>query len=352
MGQSAQPTMFATADADHAARVMVIAEIGVNHDGQPDRAAELLAAAAEAGADAVKFQLFRPDRLLSAEALLATYQDGQADDARALLDALTLPLDAMRQLRETARQLGLQFLVTPFSLGDVADLQSLDVDAVKIASPDAVNTPLLEAAAQLGKPMFISTGTCDLEELGPAAELAPHTGGALLQCVSAYPTPDPDAALGGIAVLNDRFGLRGAVGYSDHTAALDTGALAVAAGACVLEKHLTHDRSAPGPDHAASIDPADFAAYVAAVRRASAMLGPRRKTCTAVERDVQKVSRQSVCAVRDLPAGHVLTRSDLDVKRPGTGIPARQLDGVVGRRLARPVKDDHLLHTEDLASND
>lgn len=350
MGQSAQPTMSAPPNADHAARVMVIAEIGVNHDGEAGRAAELLKSAAEAGADAVKFQLFRPDRLLSAEALLASYQDGQANDARALLDALALPLDAMRQLRETAGQLGLQFLVTPFSLGDVADLKSLDVDAVKIASPDAVNTPLLEAAAQLGKPMFISTGTCDLDELGPAAELARRTRGALLQCVSAYPTPEPDAALAGIAVLNDRFDFRGVVGYSDHTAALDTGALAVAAGACVLEKHLTHDRSAPGPDHAASIEPGEFAVYVAAVRRASAMLGPRRKTCTAVERDVQTVSSQSVCVVRNLPAGHVLTRDDLDIKRPGTGVPARQLDQVVGRRLARPVKGDHLLHREDLAA--
>ncbi len=347
MGQPDHPPLFVSADADHGPRVMVIAEVGVNHDGNPQRADHLLHAAADAGADAVKFQLFRPDRLLSAAARLATYQDGQADDAHALLAALTLPLDAMRSLRDTAEQLGLRFIVTPFSLADVADLASLDVDVVKIASPDAVNTPLLDAAAALGKPMIVSTGTCDLDELDAAGRAAQATGGALLQCVSAYPTPDAAAGLGGMAALRQRFP-RCPVGYSDHTASLDTGALAVAAGAVVLEKHLTHHRQAPGPDHAASLEPQDLATYIAAVRRASAMLGPLAKTCTPLERNVQQVSRQSVCLNRDLPAGHALTRDDLDVKRPGTGVPAAQLSAVLGQTLARPVKADHPLMLDDL----
>lgn len=347
MGQPESTPLFAPADATCAPRVMVIAEVGVNHDGDPSRADELLRAAADAGADAVKFQLFRPDRLLSAEALLAVYQDGQADDAHALLAALTLPSDAMQKLRATARQLGLRFIVTPFSLGDVGDLAALDVDAVKIASPDAVNTPLLTAAAERRKPLLVSTGTCELDELDAAAHIAHATNGALLQCVSAYPTPDPAAALGGMNALRERFP-RVAVGYSDHTASLDTGALAVAAGAVVLEKHLTHNRAAPGPDHAASLEPRGFAAYVAAVRRASAMLGPIRKICTPLERDVQHVSRQSLCAARDLPVGHVLTRDDLVIKRPGTGLPAAQLQAVLGQRLSRPVKHDHLLQPGDL----
>ncbi|MEO0514306.1 MAG: N-acetylneuraminate synthase family protein [Planctomycetota bacterium] len=347
MGQPDPTPLFTPANRAHAPRVMVIAEVGVNHDGDPTRANQLLRAAADAGADAVKFQLFRPDRLLSAAARLAIYQDGQADDAHALLSTLTLPLDAMADLRGTAKRLGLTFIVTPFSLGDVADLAALDVDAVKIASPDAVNTPLLDAAAKLGKPMIVSTGTCELDELDAAARVAQATGGALLQCVSAYPTPDRAAGLGGMAAIRDRFpGV--AVGYSDHTAALDTGALAVAAGAVVLEKHLTHDRAAPGPDHAASLEPPDFTAYVAAVRRASSMLGPATKTCTPRERDVQQVSRQSVCLTRDLPAGHVLTPKDLDVKRPGTGVPASQLSRIVGRTLARAVKADHPLQPDDL----
>ncbi|MEM9882202.1 MAG: N-acetylneuraminate synthase family protein [Planctomycetota bacterium] len=338
---------FHHADADRPAAVAVITEVGVNHDGDPRKAEHLVRAAADAGADAVKFQLFRPDRLLSAEARLAAYQDGQADDAAALLDQLTLTVDELRGLRDTAHAANLAFVVTPFSPADADDLATIGVDAVKIASPDAVNPPLLDAAAALGRPVLVSTGTCDLDELDHAADVARATGGALLHCVSAYPTPEPDAALGGIAALRRRFpGVR--VGYSDHTAALDTGALGVAAGACVLEKHLTHDRQAAGPDHAASVEPDGLQAYVAAVRRAAAMLGSIAKTCSDAERDVRDVSRQSVCLVADRPAGHRLTAADLTVKRPGSGVPARQRDVCVGRRLTRDVAGDRPLRPDDL----
>ncbi|MEM6458976.1 MAG: N-acetylneuraminate synthase family protein [Planctomycetota bacterium] len=337
---------FHHADADRPAAVAVIAEVGVNHDGDPRKAARLIHAAADAGADAVKFQLFRPDRLLSAEARLAAYQDGRAEDAATLLEHLTLTADELRGLRDTADAAGLAFLVTPFSPADVDDLAAVGVDAVKIASPDAVNPPLLDAAAALGRPVLVSTGTCDLDELDHAADVARATGGALLHCVSAYPTPEDDAALGGIAALRDRFpGVP--VGYSDHTAALDTGALAVAAGACVLEKHLTHDRAAAGPDHAASVEPGGLAAYTAAARRAAAMLGPIVKACSDAERDVRGVSRQSVCLVANRPAGHRLTPHDLTVKRPGTGVPARQRDACVGRRLARDVAGNRPLRPDD-----
>lgn len=354
---------FAEADATRGPGVMVVAEIGVNHDGDAGRAEALIRAAAEAGADAVKFQLFRPERLLSAAALLAVYQNGKADDAKGLLDKLTLPLDAMRQLGGVARSAGVGFIVTPFSLDDVSDMAELAIDAVKIASPDAVNTPLLEAAAGLGRPMFISTGTCDLEELVAAAQHIDRAGGALLQCVSAYPTPEADASLGGVRSLRERFGgalaenasgrdVSGggiAIGYSDHTTREDTGALAVACGAVVLEKHLTHDRSAPGPDHAASLEPDGLARYIEAVRRAEVMIGPTRKTCLEVERDVRRVSRQSVCLTGNRPANHRLTREDLAVKRPGTGLPAAQLSAVVGRRLARAVPADTPLSADDLS---
>jgi N-acetylneuraminate synthase/N,N'-diacetyllegionaminate synthase len=338
---------YGAADGERAARVGVIAEIGVNHDGDPRRAAALVRAAAEAGADAVKFQLFRPDRLLSAEAELAAYQRGEADDADALLGGLALPAGELRELRDLAEGLGLRFIVTPFSPADAGDLAEVGVDAVKIASPDAVNLPLLEAAEGLGRPVLVSTGTCELAELEAAAGVARRTGGAMLQCVSAYPTPEREAALGGIGVLAERFRL--AVGYSDHTAAEDTGALAVAAGACVVEKHLTYDRRASGPDHAASIEPAGLGRYVAAVRRAAQMLGPRAKACGVGEADVRAVSRQSVCVVRDLPAGHVVERADLTVKRPGTGLPAARLNEVLGRRLIRAVAADRLLRAEDVA---
>ncbi|MEL7087746.1 MAG: N-acetylneuraminate synthase family protein, partial [Planctomycetota bacterium] len=274
------------------------------------------------------------------------------DDARALLDGLTLSADELGQLRRAARGAGVGFVVTPFSVADVDDVAGLGVDAVKFASPDAVNRPLLDAAAGLGRLMLISTGTCGLDELEHAAAHAAGSGGALLQCVSSYPTPDGAAALGGIAALRQRFASGGGaalrVGYSDHTASRDTGALAVAAGACLLEKHLTHDRTAKGPDHAASIEPAEMEQYIAAARRAAVMVGPIAKTCGDLERDVRRVARQSVCTVRDLPAGHVLGRGDLTVKRPGSGWPAGRLGELIGRTLVRGVRGDVPLRADDV----
>lgn len=339
---------FSSADAGRPAVVAVVAEIGVNHDGDAAVGRGLIDAAAGAGADAVKFQYFRPDRLLSNQAELAGYQKGKAASQRELLAGLALSIDALGSLVEHAHGCGLAAVVTPFSPADPGELASLGLDAVKTASPDAVNPPLLEACAALGLPMLISTGTCDLDELaGAAALLRGHAaGGALLHCVSSYPTPMDQAQLGGIGVMIDRLNLP--VGYSDHTPATHTGALAVMAGAVVLEKHLTHDRSAPGPDHAASLDPRGFAEYVERVREAQAALGVLDKRATAIELDVRRVSRQSVCVVRDLPAGHVLEAGDLTVKRPGTGLAASALGSVVGRRLVRAVSADDLLMPGDV----
>lgn len=263
------------------------------------------------------------------------------------MEKVCLDLDQLKQLRQRAAEVGIEFLVTPFSVQDVGELAEVGLDGVKIASPDAVNLPLLDAVAELGWPVLISTGTCDIEELGPAAETARRSGGMLLQCVSAYPTPQEHASLGGIHVLRDRFAMP--VGYSDHTAAIDTGGLAVAAGAVVLEKHLTHDPNADGPDHAASLAPADFKKYVAQACRASVMVGPAQKLCLEIERDVRTVSRQSLCIKRDLPAGHQLTSDDLTVKRPGLGLPAADWSSVIGRSLGKPVSANQLLRSEDLS---
>jgi len=350
MNMGTHDPWYRHADHSRPGHVGVIAEVGVNHDGSVDHGLSLIESAAEAGADAVKLQMFSPDRLLSKGAGLATYQRDAAGDARSLLKGLTLGSKAMMQLGDRARALGLKLIVTPFSPGEIETLSDLGVDTVKIASPDAVNTPLLEAVAGLNKPILVSTGTCELGELEPAASLLKnHTpGGALLQCVSSYPTPTEAAALNGIAVLSERFGLP--VGYSDHTQAVVTGALAAAAGAVLLEKHITYDRQAQGPDHAASADPAQFAEYVRRVRQAETMLGPRSKSLQEVECDVRKVSRQSVAITGDRPAGHTLSRADLTVMRPGTGIPAKDLKSLVGHTLARPVPANTLLSYDDLVA--
>lgn len=350
MTDAAPPVRFAPADDEHPPRVCVVAEIGVNHDGNLDRAIELTAAAAEAGADAVKLQLFDPMQLLAAEADLAAYQVSQGEqDAFAMLQRLRLRAEQMRFVRDEAQRRGLAFVVTPFSVDNVSELRRLDVDMVKIASPDAVNTPLLDAAASLGRPMIVSTGTCTLDELEHAAKLVCRTGGALLQCVSSYPTPCEEAAIGAMAAMRQRFGVP--VGYSDHTTDELTGALAVAAGACVIEKHLTHDREAPGPDHAASFEPDQFAEYVRHVRAAAAMLGPVAKPAHRRDAEVRTLCRQSVCAARNLEAGHVLRREDLAVRRPGTGIPAAELDALIGAELLRPVIAHRLLSRQDVRAD-
>lgn len=328
--------------------VYVIAELGVNHDGSEARALELVRAAGSAGADAVKLQLFDPRMLMSAEAEFAEYQRGEAGDPVEMLHRLELAPNSMARVRSLAHELEMGFIVTCFSIGLVPTLCRLEPDAVKLASPDCVNLPLIESVLTLGRPLLVSTGGAEMAELDRTADLLHRhgPGGGLMQCVSCYPTPPEHAAIGALRDLR-RLGLP--VGYSDHTTLIDSGAVAAAAGAVMIEKHLTYDTRAAGPDHAASLDPDGLTRYIAAVRRTTAMLGDGIKHVLDVERDVRRVSRQSVCAAGELPAGRVLEPGDLTLKRPGTGIPAARLASLVGRTLARSVRADRLLREEDLA---
>ncbi len=340
---------FFPATPQHGPKVCVIAEIGVNHDGHVNRAIELVHAAKEAGADAIKLQLFDPKYLLSDHAVIADYQKKQGlTDAFDMLDQLKLNLDQMRAIREVAHKIGVGFVVTPFSLENFETLQALDVDAVKIASPDVVNLPLLEQTASLGKPMLVSTGTADLTEIAPAARIICDLPCCLLHCVSSYPAPAAQATLHAIGVLAGRYALP--VGYSDHTSDPLTGALAVAGGACVIEKHFTYDCQATGPDHAASFEPDMFRAYVQQIRQAQILCGPRSKKVSDSEREVRQICRQSVCVTKNLPADHQLTAEDLTVRRPGTGIRAAQLHEVIGRHLTNPVQTGQLLTEAHLAA--
>jgi N,N'-diacetyllegionaminate synthase len=329
--------------------VYVIAELGVNHDGSPARAMELASAAADAGADAIKLQFFTTDLLMSRAAILAAYQRAAGErDPIGMLRRLELPLDAMAKVVALAHSRGVHAIVTVFSTELVPLAERLAWDAYKTASPDLIHRPLLEALAATGRPLIVSTGAAEMEEvqravrwLEPARERL-----AVLQCVSAYPSPD--TALDGMVDLAAHLpGL--AIGYSDHTPGLDTGARAVELGACVLEKHLTYDRAAAGPDHAASLDPAGFAEYVRLAKAARPRPPAQRdqppgaKRVLDSERDVRVVSRQSLVARRPLPAGTSLSREDLTVKRPGTGIPPFELENVIGRRLTTGVEADGVI---------
>ena len=346
----------------------VIAEIGVNHDGDPDRALRLVDHAADAGADAVKLQHFEAARLLSRAARLAAYQKAAGErDPVDMLARLELPLDAMAGVVNHAHARGLHAIVTVFSVELVRDAATLPWDAYKTASPDLVNRPLLEALRRTGRPLIVSTGAATAEEVERALGWLDVARDrlALLQCVSCYPTPTELASIGGVVALRRLHD--GPIGYSDHTPDEDTGELAVRLHASLLEKHLTHDRAAPGPDHAASLEPEQLGRYVARCRRAwverSSLADPlsdhqcRRigtldKRVLPIEADVRATSRQSLTTTRPLEAGETLRREDLTVKRPGTGIEPWQLDRAIGRTIARHVDADTPLRWDDLAGHD
>ena len=357
----------------------VIAEIGVNHDGDADKAMLLCDAAADAGADAVKLQYFETDRLMSKAAKLAAYQKAAGEtDPVAMLRRLELSLDDCARVIERAHARGLHAIVTVFSLETVDAALALPWDALKTASPDIVNYPLLRALMADGRPMIVSTGAASWCEVMSAMSEVFNTGSqpiGMLHCVSSYPTPRERASIAGVHSLPaDVHARMGATGYSDHTSELDTGALAMRLGASILEKHLTYDRDAFGPDHSASLDPDAMAAYVQNVRSQSVLtvdeffdipfpdddpgywdalmaepaFGPRQKQVQQIELDVRRVSRQSLVATRDIKAGEVITSDMLTVKRPcdSDHVFAANLDAVVGQRAPLPVEFDMPLPRE------
>jgi N,N'-diacetyllegionaminate synthase len=333
-------------------RVFVVTEAGVNHDGSVEEALRLVDSARLAGADAVKFQVFCADRLLSPDAPTAEYQRhtaGAADQGE-LLARLELDRDAYGHIADHCRATGIQFLATPFDPNDLEFLLTLDVPAIKIASTDLTNRPLLAAAFASGLPVLLSTGASVRAEIDRAVAWYRREGSSaplvLLHCVSSYPTPAEEANLGAIATLRRRYGLP--VGYSDHTTSTQTGALAVAAGAQVIEKHLTLDRDRPGPDHATSLEPDALADYIARIRQAEAMMGSGRLYCAEIEKDVRRVARRSIVAKCDIAAGQPLTPDVLTVKRPSGGIDPGRFDEVLCCQAAQDIPRDTPLTWEML----
>ncbi|MBI5763451.1 MAG: N-acetylneuraminate synthase family protein [Planctomycetes bacterium] len=325
--------------------VYVIAEIGVNHDGSIDRAKQLIRAAKDAGADAVKFQIFSAKTLVTPDAPVCTYQkehDPGVSTQQQLLANLELPLNAVNELYAFAHDLGIDFLATPFGLRELGQLVELRIPAMKIASPDIINIPLLVAAAHSNIPIIASTGAATLEEIELGVRTIRRNRHQerliLLHCISSYPTQPADARLACIRQIADHFGVP--VGFSDHTPDEDFSALAVAAGACVLEKHMTHSRSATGPDHFFSLEPAQFAQYVASARTASAALGHPRVAPSAAELEIRDLARRSIVTQRPVSAGSRIAETDLEVRRPAGGISPAEWPSVVGRIATADIPAD------------
>ncbi|MEO7753736.1 MAG: N-acetylneuraminate synthase family protein [Terracoccus sp.] len=327
--------------------VHVIAEVGVNHNGDVDLAHRLIDVAVASGADSVKFQTFSPDKLVSSTAATTPYQRdrGGSSDQRSLLEALTLPETAWAELRDHAHDRGIAFLSTPFDTDSAEMLVALGLTALKVSSGELTNLPYLRALASLGVTLLVSTGMGTEDEVARAVEACEGAPGLVLfHCVSAYPAPVDECNLRVIPRLAERHGVP--VGWSDHTPGLTTALGAVALGAPVLEKHFTTDRTLPGPDHTASLEPDELTDYVRETKALARALGDGRKRRMPSEEENAGLVRRSWHAARDLTAGAAVTREDLSLLRPEGGIsPAVE---VTGRRLARDVARGEPLTAADL----
>ena len=332
----------------------IIAEIGPNHNGSLDTALRMIERLAGSGVDAVKFQLAVPENVYSRDAFKADYQkrnDGEGSPIE-MSRRIQLPAEAHRQLHQACRAHGMAYLCTAFDIDSLRFLDTAfpDLPAFKVGSGEMLTLDMLEYIAARRRPVILSTGMARFEEIEQA--LAVLTGQGLdavtlLHCVSSYPAQPADVNLAAMGELRRRFGRP--VGYSDHSIGPECGVAAVALGATVLEKHVTLDRTLPGPDHKASATIEEMAALVAAIRKVELALGVADKLFSPVETEVRRMARKSIVTTRALPAGHYLTAADLTFKRPGTGLSPMQRDQVIGRRLARAIEADRVIKAEDLA---
>ncbi|MGB4441046.1 MAG: N-acetylneuraminate synthase [Coriobacteriia bacterium] len=328
--------------------VRVIAEVGVNHNGSVDTALRMVEAAAEAGANIVKFQTFSASSLVSSSAPKAVYQAERTGGGGQLemLRALELTRGDHIRLMDACRSTGVIFLSAPFDLDSVDLLAGLGVSEVKIASGEITDLPLLRRVGAMRVPVVLSTGMSTTAEIAAAiaaleAAGAPRDGITLLHCTSEYPTPAEDVNLLAMTAMAEEFGLP--VGYSDHTEGIEIALAAVARGAVLIEKHFTLDRSMPGPDHAASLEPGEFAEMVRGIRTVERALGDPVKRPAAGESGVAAVARKSIVAARGIEPGELLSDANLTTKRPATGISPMRWDEVVGTRASRSYARDEVI---------
>lgn len=333
--------------------VFVIAEAGVNHNGDLDLAKKLVDIAAEAKADAVKFQTFKPGECTGKFAFKVAYQEQSTDEAESrfeLSNRLALPFKAFTAIKEYCEGKGIMFLSTPDGKASLDFLvDGLNVAMIKISSTEITNTEFLKMIALKNKPIILSTGMSNLEEVKQAVEvIKAHNKRelTLLHCTTEYPAPHQEVNLKAMVTLQNEFGLP--VGYSDHTEGNETAVAAVALGAKILEKHITFDKALAGPDHQASLAPAELKDYVRSIRIAEKILGDGVKKASISEIKNIPGVRRGLVAAKPLNKGTILSRAMLTSKRPNTGIQPSEIDQVVGKRLNRDLEEDEVLMWEYL----
>lgn len=330
-------------------RTLIIAEAGVNHNGDLDLARQLIEAAAAAGADLVKFQTFNANRLVTRGAKKADYQNRTTDSQESqheMLRRLELSPEMHQELVAHCAKYHIDFFSTGFDNESIDLLLSLGQDHFKIPSGEITNLPYLRHVGRLGKAVILSTGMATLGDIEAAIAELEHAGTpraniTVLHCTTEYPTPMAEVNLRAMQSIQAAFGV--AVGYSDHTAGIEVAIAAVAMGALVIEKHLTLDHHLPGPDHKASLEPGEFKAMVTAIRNIEVALGDGIKRLTPSELRNKPIARKSLVSNRSIKAGELFSAENITAKRPGTGISPMRWDEVIGRRAARDYSADELI---------
>lgn len=328
---------------------IIIAEAGVNHNGSYELALRMVDEAKRAGADYVKFQTAKPELVISTFAPKAEYQKettGAGESQLEMCKAIHLPLSDYSRLKAYCDEAGIGFLSTPFDLVSIDTLEPLGMDYYKIPSGEITNLPYLRKIAAMGRRVILSTGMCEMQEIEDALRVL-EAGGLrrsdviVLHCNTEYPTPMRDVNLRAMLGIRDALGV--AVGYSDHTCGIEVPIAAVALGAQVVEKHFTLDKTMPGPDHKASLEPAELKGMVDAIRNVERALGDGVKRVSESERPNMTVARKSIVAARAIRRGETLTEENITVKRPGNGISPMRWDEVLGQSAPRDFTYDELI---------
>jgi len=331
-------------------KTFIIAEAGVNHNGSLELAKKMIDVAVEAGADAVKFQTFKAERVVSRYASKAEYQKektAKGESQFEMIKKLELDAAAHKELFQYCKVKEIQFLSSPFDLDSIDLLDKLGLKIFKIPSGEITNLPYLRKIGALKKEIILSTGMADLGEIKDALGILTRAGKRLeeitvLHCNTAYPTPFEDVNLHAMLTIKTEFpGIQ--VGYSDHTPGIEAPIAAVAMGATIIEKHFTLDKNMEGPDHKASLEPNELKAMVAAIRNVEKALGDGIKKPSPSDLKNKPIVRKSIVATREIRKGELLTEDNLAVKRPGTGISPMQWDEIVGQKARNAYKQDDLI---------